>query len=133
MSLVGGGSVARHLAQGAVTADSSDNVGAGAGLCQSPAGGLTQPMDGRAGGEASVTALAREPSCEAGRLEWGPVLHCQEGQVVSRRSLKHGLQLRVHRDHELGPGLTLAHVHQAITYMLAAHLDYVRAPLRGVE
>src|SRR6516225_41700 len=48
-------------------------------------------------------------------------------------SVEHRLQVRMHGDGKGRAGLLLLHREHAVLDVLAAHADYVAAPLRGVE
>src|SRR5215471_10238645 len=53
--------------------------------------------------------------------------------MLARCGLEDLAQIRVHRDGELGAGLALLQVQNAVADMLAAHADDIAAALAGIE
>src|SRR6266540_1055099 len=78
-------------------------------------------------------ALVAEPVRERAGMEGLAPRADDERQMLARRGLEDLAQIGVHRDGELGAGLALLQVQNAVADMLAAHVDDIAATLRGVE
>src|SRR5262249_8378626 len=116
-----------------MSADGSDDVGAAAKLGQSPAGRLPKSMDRRLSGQAGFAAPALEPMRKHVGTERAAASRRQKREMIGRCRLEDRPQLGMQRDRQRRPRLRLADVDQVVTDMRAAHVNNVRATLRGVE
>jgi hypothetical protein len=112
--LLGCRGVASDLAQGRMSADRHDDGGGATCFRQTTASRLAQPMRGSAGWQTGCLTFALEPMGKGVRVKWFSSVRHQERQVLGRRSVEDGAQLRVQWDRQRLAGLALTDMQQAV-------------------
>jgi hypothetical protein len=109
------------LRERAVSADCRDDIGAGSSLCETPTGGLAQPVERTRGWQASLVASSAKPSTKPMAGEGPAVAGHQEGvRYRNWRCVDDGCQFGVDRDGKMGLGLALREIKHAVADILTA-------------